>query len=185
MLRCWLPVGSPGLKSPSSSRVRLMPYVRMNGGPLPIGPFNQTNHDPGRITWTNVRLGRVIQVAYDFPIDRISGPDWLFHDVVTIVATLPAGTGVGDFRLMLGNLLAERFRLVVHRETKQVSGYVLQIGRMGRSSRRVARKPPAKRNRKAAARTIKLACEARSLPACTRSPPGSTAHPSKPRQEHS
>jgi len=103
----------------------------MNGGPLPVGPFNQTNHDPGRITWTNVRLGRVMQVAYDLPADRISGPDWLFHDVVTIVATVPAGTSVGDFRLMVQNLLAERFKLAVHRETKQVSGYALEIAKNG------------------------------------------------------
>lgn len=103
----------------------------MNGGPLPAGPFNQTNHDPGRITWTNVRMGRVMQVAYDLPADRISGPDWLHDDVVTIVATVPAGTSVGDFRLMLQNLLAERFKLTVHREAKQVSGYALEVGKNG------------------------------------------------------
>jgi uncharacterized protein (TIGR03435 family) len=103
----------------------------MNGGPLPVGPFNQTNHDPGRITWTNVRLGRVMQVAFDLPADRISGPDWLRDDVVTIVATVPAGTSVGDFRLMVQNLLADRFKLAVHRETKQVSGYALEVGKNG------------------------------------------------------
>jgi uncharacterized protein (TIGR03435 family) len=103
----------------------------MNGGPLPVGPFNQTNHDPGRITWTNVRLGRVMQVAFDLPGDRISGPDWLVDDVVTIVATVPAGTSAGDFRLMVQNLLAERFKLTMHRETKQVSGYALEIAKNG------------------------------------------------------
>jgi uncharacterized protein (TIGR03435 family) len=103
----------------------------MNGGPLPVGPFNQTNHDPGRITWTNVRLGRVIQVAYDSPIDRISGPDWLFDDVVSIAATVPTGTSVGDFKLMVQSLLAERFKLTVHRETKQVSGYALEVAKNG------------------------------------------------------
>jgi uncharacterized protein (TIGR03435 family) len=103
----------------------------MNGGPLPVGPFNQTNHDPGRITWNNVRLGRVIQVAFDIPIDRISGPDWLVDDVVTIAATVPAGTSVGDFRLMLQNLLAERFKLTTHRATKQVSGYALEVAKNG------------------------------------------------------
>ena len=103
----------------------------MNGGLLPVGPFNQTNHDPGRITWTNVRLGRVMQVAFDLPAARISGPDWLRDDVVTIVATVPPGTSVGDFRLMVQNLLAERFKLAVHRETKQVSGYALEVARNG------------------------------------------------------
>jgi uncharacterized protein (TIGR03435 family) len=103
----------------------------MNGGPLPAGPFNQTSHDPGRITWTNVRLGRVMQVAFDLPAARISGPDWLRDDVVTIVATVPTGTSVGDFRLMVQSLLAERFKLAVHRETKQVSGYALEVARNG------------------------------------------------------
>ena len=118
----------------------------MNGGPLPVGPFNQTNHDPGRITWTNVRLGRVIQVAFDFPIDRISGPDWLFDDVVTIVATVPAGTSVGDFRLMVQNLLAERFKLTVHRQTKQVSGYALEVAKNGPKLKE-SRKDPIKESK--------------------------------------
>jgi len=118
----------------------------MNGGPLPVGPFNQTNHDPGRITWTNVRLGRVIQVAFDFPIDRISGPDWLFDDVVTIVATVPAGTSVGDFRLMVQNLLAERFKLTVHRATKQVSGYALEVAKNGPKLKE-SRKDPIKESK--------------------------------------
>jgi uncharacterized protein (TIGR03435 family) len=49
----------------------------MNGGPLPAGAFNLSANDPGRITWTNVWLLRMIQIAYDFPPDRISAPDWL------------------------------------------------------------------------------------------------------------
>jgi uncharacterized protein (TIGR03435 family) len=121
----------------------------MNGGPLPVGPFNQTNHDPGRITWTNVRLGRVIQVAFDFPIDRISGPDWLFDDVVTIVATVPVGTSVGDFRLMVQSLLAERFKLTVHRETKQVSGYALEVAKNGPKLKE-SRQDPVKESKGAA-----------------------------------
>jgi uncharacterized protein (TIGR03435 family) len=103
----------------------------MNGGPMGRGPFNQSGDNPERITWTNIRLLRAIQVAYDFPLDRISGPDWLGTDGYSIVATIPAGTSVGDFRLMLQNLLAERFKLAVHRATKDISGYALEIGRTG------------------------------------------------------
>jgi uncharacterized protein (TIGR03435 family) len=72
-----------------------------------------------------------MQVAFDLPAARISGPDWLRDDVVTIVATVPTGTSVGDFRLMVQNLLADRFKLAVHRETKQVSGYALEVARNG------------------------------------------------------
>jgi uncharacterized protein (TIGR03435 family) len=103
----------------------------MNGGPLPAGPFNQSGHDPGRITWTNIRLLRMIQVAYDFPFDRISAPDWLNTNGYDVVATVPTGTSVDDFRRMVQNLLAERFKLTVHHATKEVSGYVLEIGKTG------------------------------------------------------
>jgi len=103
----------------------------MNGGPLPAGPFNLSANDPGRIAWTNVWLLRMIQVAYDFPPDRISGPDWLNTERYNIVATLPANTTVADFRLMVANLLAERFKLTFHRATREVSGYALEIARNG------------------------------------------------------
>ncbi|HEY1759997.1 MAG TPA: TIGR03435 family protein [Bryobacteraceae bacterium] len=103
----------------------------MVGGPLPVGPFNLSGTDPGRITWTNMWLERMIQVAYDFPVDRISGPDWLKTERYDIVATIPMGASISDFRLMVQNLLAERFKLAVHRETKEVSGYVLDVSKSG------------------------------------------------------
>lgn len=99
----------------------------MDGGPLPVGPFNQASHDPGRITWTNVWLERVLEVGYDFPTDRISGPGWLNTERYNIVATVPTGTTAGDFKLMVQNLLADRFKLTLHHETKEVPGYVLEI----------------------------------------------------------
>lgn len=73
----------------------------------------------------------MIQVAYDFPVDRISGPDWLDTQAYDIVATIPMATTVTDFRLMIQNLLAERFKLTIHRGTKEVSGYALEIAQNG------------------------------------------------------
>src|SRR5689334_6328583 len=95
----------------------------MDGGPMPQGPFNQEFmhqgvRDPGRITWTNVALQRILQIAYDVPADRISGPDWLKDARYTIVATLPKDTTIDDFRLMVQDLLRERLRLAAHRGTK-------------------------------------------------------------------
>ncbi len=107
------------------------PPGSMNGGPLGPGPFNQGEHNPDRIRWTNVRLIRAIQVAYDFPAADISGPDWLDSQGYDIVAAVPAGTSEHDFRLMLQNLLAERFGLTVHRGTRQVSGFALEVAKGG------------------------------------------------------
>jgi uncharacterized protein (TIGR03435 family) len=89
------------------------------------------SHDPERITWTNIRLIRVLMMAYDLPADRISGPGWLHTEMYDIVAPVPKGTSVMDFKLMVRNLLAERFQLTLHREIKEVSGYSLEIARSG------------------------------------------------------
>jgi uncharacterized protein (TIGR03435 family) len=105
---------------------------RVDGrGPMPAGPYNLTARDPGRITWTNTRLIRAIRVAYDVRSDKIDGSEQLGTDTYNIQANVPAGTTVAQFRAMVQNLLAERFRLRVHRETRQVSGYVLQIAKGG------------------------------------------------------
>jgi uncharacterized protein (TIGR03435 family) len=103
----------------------------MDGGPLPAGPFNLGGYDPGRITWTNMGLMRMLQVAYDLPAARISAPDWMETERYNIVATMPMGTSVADFRLMVRSLLADRFKLAVHRAAKDVSGYGLEVARGG------------------------------------------------------
>jgi uncharacterized protein (TIGR03435 family) len=103
----------------------------MNGGPMDRGPYNQSGDNPTRITWTNARLSRMIQVAYDFPSDRITAPDWLGDVGYDVVATVPAGTTVADFRRMVQNLLAERFKLTVHRGTKEISGYAVEVAKNG------------------------------------------------------
>lgn len=116
----------------------------MNGGPLPPGPFNMDNHDPSHIVWTNTRLIRVLMMAYDLPGDRISGPGWLHAETYDIQAPVPPETTIADFKLMVRNLLAERFKLSAHRETKEVPGYALEIAPGGlRIKHSNGRLPPA------------------------------------------
>jgi len=45
---------------------------------------------------------------------------------VDIQATMPTGATVAQVPEMLQRLLAERFGMVVHRETRQVDGYELE-----------------------------------------------------------
>lgn len=103
----------------------------MDGGPLPVGPFNRANHDPERMVWTGIPLKRVIQVAYDLPPDRITAPGLIDGDRYDILAIVPKGATVNDFRLMLQNLLAARFHFASHRETRQAPGYILTVAGSG------------------------------------------------------
>ena len=102
-------------------------FGSMSGGPLPPGPYNMKSGDLTRIAWTNVRLLRVLQMAYDLPATQISGPDWLASQMYDIQATMPPGTTVADFKRMVQNLLAERFQLAAHRQVKPVDGYWLEV----------------------------------------------------------
>ena len=83
--------------------------------------------DPERITYEGTTLENLIEDAYSVKADQISGPDWLGSEWYTVTAKLPPGTTLEQYHLMMANLLAERFGLVVHRGSKVVSGYNLTV----------------------------------------------------------
>src|ERR1035441_5549283 len=100
--------------------------IRMRG-PLSDGPGTS---DPGLLRCMNCTLADVVVKAYDIEKYQLSGPDWLDTELL-ITAKVPAGATKEQFRLMLQNLLTERFKLALHREKKDVSGYALMVGKDG------------------------------------------------------
>jgi len=87
--------------------------------------------DPGRIHMTNVSLRDFIHSAYDLKEYQISGPDWINSERYDITATVPPGTSKEKVRLMSQNLLADRFKLVAHRDQKVLPVYALVAGKGG------------------------------------------------------
>ncbi len=78
----------------------------------------------GRLTATNCTLELLIQQAYNLDRYQVSGgPAWLTSDRYDIQATPPPGSPY--LRVMLQNLLADRFHLQIHRETKEGTVYAL------------------------------------------------------------
>jgi uncharacterized protein (TIGR03435 family) len=100
----------------------------MNGGP--------GTSDPGRISYTNIMLKRILLTAYDLPNYRISGPDWLDTLRFDITATVPDGSTKEQFQSMLRNLLATRFQMTVHRESKEMAIYALLVAKNGAKVKR-------------------------------------------------
>jgi uncharacterized protein (TIGR03435 family) len=97
--------------------------VGMRGGP--------GSSDPGQITYTNVTVKNVLMNAYGVKGFQISGPGWLDSERYDIVAKLPRGATKAEFMAMLQNLLAERFKLTLHREKKDLPMYALVVGKNG------------------------------------------------------
>ena len=87
--------------------------------------------DPGRYTCENCPVSWVLSEAYDLQPFQYAGPDWLHNVRFDFAAKIPAGTTKEAFRLMLQNLLAERFQLVAHRMKKEMPVYELTVAKNG------------------------------------------------------
>lgn len=87
--------------------------------------------DAGRLDWANVTLKACIAAAYRIKEYQISGPDWLTSERYNLVAKLPEGASSGQVPEMLQALLAERFKLKLHRDTKEQPIYALVVAKNG------------------------------------------------------
>jgi uncharacterized protein (TIGR03435 family) len=115
----------------------------------PPGSASEIREDTGRIAGRNVTLKRCIRGAYDIPESRIvGGPKWADEERYDIDAKSAGPAGGHELMAMLQQLLAERFKLVIHRETRALSGYALVVGRKG-----IAAKPSAPGERSSTAAT--------------------------------
>ena len=105
----------------------------------------------GRFKATNVPLRVLIRNAYQVHDSQISdGPNWVNSDRFDIVAKGDVGAspafpiqlreGASKLQLMMRALLVDRFKLAVHRETRQIPVYALVVarrdGRLGPELRR-------------------------------------------------
>src|SRR5215469_14267008 len=72
----------------------------------------------------------LIAAAYSVDTAKVQGgPSWLDTDRFDIVAQAPANTPPETVKLMLQTLLADRFKLKVHRDTKPMPVFVLSTGK--------------------------------------------------------
>ena len=88
------------------------------------------NADGVKLSMQNATLIFCLQKAYGVKEYQISGPDWLKSNRYDIVATAQR-VSTEQLMLMLQGLLAERFKLVLHRETKSLPVYALVVAKNG------------------------------------------------------
>jgi uncharacterized protein (TIGR03435 family) len=76
-------------------------------------------------------LGALIIIAYDVTVRQISGPQGPLSERYDIAATTEHPVKAGDMLARLRALLAERFHLVVRRETRDVPVLALTVAKGG------------------------------------------------------
>ena len=115
------------------------------------GPGSELEVNPGRMILRNGTVYRLIVLAYGLKDCILSlqmglvptGPEWVRTERFDIEATIPEGSPVytrqqlnnGEaprLQAMIQTLLAERFMLVLERETKDLPAYNLVVTRSGR-----------------------------------------------------
>ena len=125
--------GAHGQSAPEFEVASVKPHSSSEASPSAT-----VARDPGRLTYTGLTVRGLIREAYGrkvYPLLR--GPDALSTDRYDVVAKLPPDTSKEQRMLMLQTLLAQRFKLVVHRETKELPIYALVAGKNGPKLRAV------------------------------------------------
>lgn len=95
--------------------------------PLHGGPGTKS---PGEISGA-ATMKTLVMRAYGLKSYQVTGPAWMDSEKYEIAAKPPAGASVEDAAAMLQSLLAERFRLVAHKETRQLPIYTMAISKSG------------------------------------------------------
>jgi uncharacterized protein (TIGR03435 family) len=101
--------------------------AQVASGKLHVG----MNIDAARVDIGTLSLGDLIRIAYRVKAYQVSGPSWMNSARFDIVAKMPSGATREQVPEMLQALLAERFKLTLHHESKEHAVYALVVGKGG------------------------------------------------------
>jgi uncharacterized protein (TIGR03435 family) len=104
---------------PTSQRIR----VSIDGGP--------GTNDPTLLECRNCSVSMLMMRAYDVKYYQLSGPGSRSEELFDITARIAEGTTKEQLRLMLQNLLADRLKLTLHREIREMQTYLLVVAKKG------------------------------------------------------
>jgi uncharacterized protein (TIGR03435 family) len=105
--------------------IRLSKQENRNGGIKALSGGNG-------YTAQNIPVKLMISLMYKVPMRQITGgPDWLASDRYNVEAKTDGSYNIDDLHTMYQNLLADRFNLKFHIETKEGSVYALMVDTPG------------------------------------------------------
>jgi len=136
-------VSAPALAQPKPAERLAFEVTSVKPNTTEARPSFQPLMVGTRFSATNMPLGLLLASAYNLPFQsvRVIGmPQWAMQERFDIDAkaadsVLPAGLPASQrrerIRALMQSLLADRFKLVVHRESKEMSYYALLVGKNG------------------------------------------------------
>jgi uncharacterized protein (TIGR03435 family) len=137
LVLCWVAFGQePVIQNPAGQQQAVKPAFEVASvkpaQPMPMGQMRiSMSADAGMLRYTNVPLKDVIRVAYRVKEFQVQGPDWIGRTHFDIVAKLPDGASKDQIPEMLQALLADRFKMTAHRDTKEHAIYAMVVVKGG------------------------------------------------------
>jgi uncharacterized protein (TIGR03435 family) len=89
------------------------------------------SQDKGRVTMSNVSLRMLLTQAYKIKEPQLVAPDWMESTRFDIVAKLPEGATRDQVPEMIQTLLADRFKVTIHKESKVLPIYAMVVAKGG------------------------------------------------------
>jgi len=103
--------------------------VKLHTAASPTTGRSGIEETQGLIRIENLSLKALIEGAYGVKDFQLSGPGWLGAVAFDIVAKPPAPYRHEQLQPLLRNLLADRFQLAVHHESKETADFALVVAK--------------------------------------------------------
>jgi uncharacterized protein (TIGR03435 family) len=108
----------------------IKPAAPLNPAMIQSGKMRVGLHiDKARVDIGFLSLADMIQAAFKLKQHQLVAPDWAKNERFDILAKLPEGATKEQVPEMLQTLLAERFGLTFHKETKEAAVYGLVVAK--------------------------------------------------------
>ena len=142
-----VPIAKPLFLRTVTAAALLSLTLLAQSGQMPSSRFEvasikpSTSHDDnpriaapvgGRFAAGNVTIAQLMRSAYQIQDSQISGqPSWFDSDRYDVEANAGRNASTSEIRIMLQNLLADRFKLTFHRGAKEFPAFALVVAGKG------------------------------------------------------
>ncbi len=131
------PAAAPAFEVATIKPAPALDPSKIASGQLHLG----MSTDAGRVDIGFFSLADLIRTAYRVKPYQLSGPGWMSEQRWDIEAKIPEGASADQVPEMLQALLADRFKLTIHRSTTEHSIYALIVGKNGSKLKEAAPDP--------------------------------------------
>jgi uncharacterized protein (TIGR03435 family) len=113
------------------SRAQVPAFEVVSVKPNTAGGRMSVQYSSDRFTAFDIGAGPLVLLAYDLNLRQISGLEHTFDGRFDIVAKAEHRVSSSEMRQMLQSLLADRFKLRIHWETREAPVYSLTVTKGG------------------------------------------------------